>query len=207
MSTDCLIVVGAGGHARVVMDALQQSNDGACRFAFADDDAALHGQLILGQPVLGFASQFVRQGVRFHVAVGDNLNRDLLYQRLLAFGGVPMTVVHPRACVSSHALVSEAGFVAALAVIAPAAVIGFGAIINHGSVVDHDCNVGDFCHIAPGAYLSGGVRLGSRVFVGAGACVLPGVVVGDNTVIGAGAVVRFDVEANKTVVGVPARLI
>lgn len=205
MPIDRWIVVGAGGHARVVMDALQSTYPGQCHFAFVDDDVALHGQMILGQPVLGAASQFVLPGTCFHVAVGSNSTRGLLYQRLIAAGGVPVAVVHPKAAVSSHADLAAASFVAAQAVIAPAAKIGIGSIVNHGAVVDHDCSVGDFCHIAPGASLAGGVTLGRQVFVGAGARVLPGVFIGDEAVIGAGAVVRADVSPNTTVVGVPAR--
>lgn len=205
MSIDRWIVVGAGGHARVVMDALQSTYPEQCHFAFVDDDVALHGQMILGQPVLGAASQFVLPGTCFHVAVGSNSRRGLLFQRLIAAGGVPVSVVHPKAAVSSHADLAAASFVAAQAVIAPAAKIGIGSIVNHGAVVDHDCSVGDFCHIAPGASLAGGVTLGRQVFVGAGARVLPGVFIGDEAVIGAGAVVRSDVSPNTTVVGVPAR--
>jgi sugar O-acyltransferase (sialic acid O-acetyltransferase NeuD family) len=205
MSIDRWIVVGAGGHARVVMDALQLTYPGPCHFAFVDDDVALHGQMILGQPVLGAASEFVQAGTFFHVAVGSNATRYLLHQRLMAAGGFPVAVVHPKAVVSSHAELAAATFVAAQAVIAPAAKIGIGVIVNHGAIVDHDCAVGDFCHIAPSASLAGGVTLGRQVFVGAGARVLPGVFIGDEAVIGAGAVVRADVSPNTTVVGVPAR--
>lgn len=200
------IVVGAGGHARVVMDALKCEKGDSLNYAFADDDAALHGQFVLGVPVLGAASEVVLSGMRFHIAVGVNRTREMLYQRMLAIGAVPFAVAHPSAIVSRYAQLGVASFIAARAVVAPVAKIGLGAIINHGAVVDHDCLVGDFAHIAPGATLAGGVSVGRGVLVGAGANVLPGLVIGDGAVIGAGAVVVSDVSPGAQVVGVPARM-
>lgn len=200
------IVVGAGGHARVVMDALRYEKGDSLSYAFADDDVSLHGQFLLGVPVLGAVSKVVRSGMRFHIAVGMNRTREMLYHRMLAIGAVPFAVAHPSAIVSKYAQQGVACFIAARAVVAPAASIGVGAIINHGAVIDHDCLVGDFAHIAPGATLGGGVSVGRDVLIGAGANVLPGLVIGDGAVIGAGAVVVADVSSGARVVGVPARM-
>lgn len=208
MLTERWIVIGAGGHARVVMDALLLRERGdAEKLAFADDDASLHGRLMLGRPVLGAVSEVARSGMRFHVAVGANRTREMLYRRMLEAGAVPFAVIHPSACVSQHAALGEASFVAASAVLAPAASVGVGVIVNHGAVVDHDCIVGDFVHVAPGATLAGGVTIGRGVLVGAGANVLPGVAIGENAVIGAGAVVTADVPPAVKMTGVPARIL
>ena len=201
------VIVGAGGHARVVMDALLSGPLAATRNVFADDDVTLHGRLMLGLPVLDTPGALVQTGVRFHVAVGSNRHRELLFFRMLDAGGVPFTVAHPTACISRHSSLGDASFVAANAVIAPAVSIGVGAIINHSAVVDHDSVVGDFSHIAPGATLAGGVVVGRGVLVGAGVNVLPGLSIGDGAVVGAGAVVTSNVPAGVTVVGVPARKI
>ena len=205
MPTEHWIVVGAGGHARVVMDALQSEKGESISCAFADDDVSLHERFVLDVPVLGAASEVVSPGTRFHVAIGANRTREKLYKQMLGIGAVPFAVVHPSAIVSKYAHLGIASFVAARAVVAPAAKIGVGAIINHGAVIDHDCLVGDFSHIAPGATLAGGVSVGCGVLIGAGANVLPGVVIGDGAVIGAGAVVVADVLSGTQVVGVPAR--
>ena len=191
----------------MVMDALLCERNDAESLVFADDNAALHGCLMLGRPVLGAASEVVRVGSHFHVAVGNNRAREMIHQRTAAAGGTPFTVVHPAACVSSHASIGEGSFIAARAVVAPVASIGAGVIVNHNAVVDHDCLVGDFTHIAPGATLAGGVRVGRRVLVGAGANVLPGIVIGDGAVIGAGAVVAADVPPEAIMVGIPARIL
>jgi sugar O-acyltransferase (sialic acid O-acetyltransferase NeuD family) len=211
MGTDSLsaynwIIVGAGGHARVVMDGLLREGFDPAALAFADDDVALHGRLMLGRPVVGAVSEVVGVGSRFHVAVGANRVREALYRRLLSAGAIPFRVTHPSACVSQHAAIGEASFVAAGAVVAPAATIGIGAIVNHACVVDHDCVVDDFVHVAPGATLAGGVIVRRCALVGAGANVLPGLEIGESAMVGAGAVVTADVPAGAIVVGVPARV-
>lgn len=207
MLTDPWVIVGAGGHARVVMDALLCSADTQNLYVFADDDVALHGVEMLGVAVLAASTQLIKIGTRFHVAIGDNRKREILFHRFVAVGGVPFSVRHPGACVSQFVNFSEGSFVAARAVVAPASVIGMGVIINHSAVVDHDCRVGDFSHVAPGATLAGGVVLGCGVLVGAGARVLPGITIGAEAVIGAGAVVTADVPSHAKVVGVPGRVI
>jgi sugar O-acyltransferase (sialic acid O-acetyltransferase NeuD family) len=205
MHTDRWLVVGAGGHARVVMDALLLTRQNLGTFGFVDDNTLLHGHLMLGKPVMGSPSTVIFSGDNFHVAVGTNKTREHLYLTSYGAGGVPFTVIHPLACVSSFAILGQAVFIAARAVVAPQAVVGVGVIVNHGAVLDHDCVVGDFTHIAPGATLAGGVMVGRYVLIGAGANVLPGISIGDGAVIGAGAVVRANVSPGETVIGVPAR--
>jgi sugar O-acyltransferase (sialic acid O-acetyltransferase NeuD family) len=206
MHTDLWVVVGAGGHARVVIDAAQRERIAQASLAFADDNELLHGQVILGCRVMGAIIDVVLPGTRFHVGIGENHTRENLYRRLIAHGATPFIVMHPAAAVSAYARLGEACFVAAQAVVAPVSEIGVGAVINHGAVVDHHCHVGDFSHVGPGATLAGGVVVGRCALVGAGANVLPGVAIGDGAVVGAGAVVVSDVPAGAQVVGVPARI-
>ena len=201
------IVVGAGGHARVVMDAFLLGSAVSVRAAFADDDADLWGTSVLGCPVLGAVDAAVRTGGRFHVAIGHNGSRRRLMERLHAVGALSFGVVHPSAQVSPFATLGTGSFIAANSIVAPSAEIGDGVIVNHGAVVDHDCRVGDFSHIAPNATLAGGARVGRNVLVGAGARVMPGVSVSDDVVVGAGAVVLRDVPDSAVVVGIPAKLL
>lgn len=198
-------VVGAGGHARVVMDACMLDPAIGAPLRFADDDARFKGVSVLGCPVDVPIADVVRAGDRYHVAIGINHVRETIHARLLSLGAQPVSVVHPRACVSAHSQIGAGSFVAACAIVAPGAELEIGVIVNHAAVIDHDCVVGRFCHVAPSASLGGNVRLGHRVLVGAGARVLPGLTVGDGAVIGAGAVVVQDVPAGVVVTGIPAR--
>ncbi len=208
MRTEAAILLfGAGGHAKVVFDALQASVGEQAGLAVVDDNPALVGQDFFGiQVQCGDAcEQMVR--FRFHVAIGRNAVRQAVFARLRGRGGVPLTVVHPRAQVSPHARVGEGSFIAAGCIMAPASAIGEGVIVNHAAVVDHDCQVGAYSHIAPHVTLGGNVCIGEGVLVGAAAVVLPGVTVGHGCTIGAGAVVVTDVPPATTVIGVPGRVL
>jgi sugar O-acyltransferase (sialic acid O-acetyltransferase NeuD family) len=204
MHTDTIYIVGAGGHAKVVVDSLLLSGVSGDRIRLTDGNEKLAGTQVLDWTVTVPAVRDDMRDSCFHVAIGHAGIRARLHAQLLALGGRPVTIVHPRATVSSYATLGQGVFVAAHAVVAPSARIGDGAIVNHSAVVDHDCEVGQFSHIAPSATLAGAVRIGEGVLVGAGAKLLPSVQVGDQAVIGAGAVVLENVPAAHTYIGVPA---
>jgi sugar O-acyltransferase (sialic acid O-acetyltransferase NeuD family) len=201
MPTDSILILGAGGHAKVVLDALLRQGLRREGVEVADDGVALQGREFLGAPVRALAACLAR---RFHVAIGAAVARERAFGRLRGQGRVALSVLHTAASISPLAVLGEGVFVAAQAVVGPAAQLGEGVIVNHGAVVDHDCVVGAFSHIAPNATLGGGVTIGRRVLVGAGATLLPGVRVGDDTIIGAGALVARSIDGGGTWIGVPA---
>jgi sugar O-acyltransferase (sialic acid O-acetyltransferase NeuD family) len=202
MPTEAILLFGAGGHAKVVLDTLLLNGAVRADVDVTDDSAALHGADFLGAPVRAPGEC---GGRRFHVAIGVARAREAVQARLLAQGRQAINVIHPRASLSPLAALGQGVFMAAQAVVAPAARLGDAVIVNHGAIVDHDCVVGGFTHIAPHATLGGNVTIGRRVLIGAGATILPGVQVGDDCVIGAGAVVTASVAAGGTWVGVPAK--
>lgn len=207
MPTERILVVGAGGHAAVVLDALLASGVEPADIALADDDPALWGREVLGFVVVDPASQGAVSARWVHAAMGDAGAREACLARLAVGDRHPRSVVHPGASVSRFARLEPGCFVAARAVVAPRVSLARGVIVNHGAIVDHDCAVGAFAHIAPNATLGGAARVGAHALVGAGANLLPGVAVGDGALVGAGAVVNRDVPAGGRVAGVPARAI
>jgi UDP-perosamine 4-acetyltransferase len=203
------VVIGAGGHARVVIDALKRAG---VQVLFATDaDPAKHGQTMLGVPVAGGDEALATQVPgRVQLAlgigtVGNDRGRRATAERLAALGHQFATVIHPSAVVAPDVTVLEGAQIMAGAVVQTGSQIGRHAIVNTGACVDHDCRVGDYAHVAPGATLSGGVDVGDGAFVGAGACVIQSVRVGAGSIVAAGAVVIRDVPAGACVMGVPAR--
>ncbi|MFC5299832.1 NeuD/PglB/VioB family sugar acetyltransferase [Azospira restricta] len=207
MRTKEILLYGAGGHGKVVLDALLTSVDDLSGLLVVDANPELHGTEFLGFVVAMPGNCLALAPRNFHVSIGRCDVRRSVHEQLAGRGHEAMTVVHPEAVVSRFARVESGSFLAARSVLGPGAAVGAGVVVNHGAVVDHDCTVGAFSHIAPNATLGGAVRIGPGVLIGAGAVVLPGVSIGEGATIGAGAVVVSDVAGFTTVVGVPGRVL
>lgn len=206
-----VIVLGAGGHAKVLIEALLASS--AVIAGIVDPDPALAGIAILGVPMLGdddvvaeFPSSEI-QLVNGLGSVGLPLVRLQLFERFKALGYDFATVVHPSAIVASDVVLGEGAQIMAGAVIQPGSRIGINSIVNTRSSVDHDCIIGDHVHIAPGVTLSGGVKTGTGCHIGTGATVIQGITIGPDSVIGAGALVICDIPAKVTAFGIPAKVV
>lgn len=198
-----ILVLGAGGHARPVIEALRAT--GAEIVGLLDDAATAP---VLGVPVLGPLERLATHGgggAAAVIAIGDNATRLRVAARCRAAGVALPALIHPAALVSAHARLADGVQVMARAVIGPEAVLGALCLVNTGAIVEHDCVLGDAVHVAPGAVLCGGARVGARSLVGAGAVVQPGVVIGADARIGAGAAVAADAPAGARLGGVPAR--
>ena len=192
-----IVVIGAGGHAKVLISTLTAR--GFSIAAVFDDDDAKWGLDAQGTRVGRIERKRGGNGV---IGIGDNARRREM-ARTLSFEW--RTVVHPSAFVHPSARLGRGTVVFAGAVVQPDAVIGDHVIVNTGATVDHDCVVGDYAHLAPGAHLAGSVQVGEGAFLGIGSVVIPGVRIGDWSTLGAGAVAIRDVEDGVVAVGVPAR--
>lgn len=193
-----LLLLGGGGHGRVVMGATERlvsgvidaSDPGLLIPWIGDDEAGLQEDPAATELLHGVGEL----GLRCHLA-----------ERYGAAGFQFARVVHPRAIVID-AQIDAGAQVMAGAIVQVGACVGAGAIVNSGAIVEHDCVIGELAHVAPGAVLAGAVTVGPRALVGVGARVLPGVSIGAGATIGGGAVVTRDVPAGATVVGVPGRV-
>lgn len=204
-----LIVYGAGGHAKVIIDAIERSGNHA-GILVADDRPALHGQLFFGYPVIGGREALLALPAprpEAIAAIGDNDARLVVGAWLREQGCTLAAVVHPTACLGRGSAVGAGSFLAAGVVVNPDTVLGEMVIVNTSATVDHDCVLEDGVHVAPGCHLCGNVRVGRGSLIGVGAVVIPGVRIGAGVVVGAGAVVRADVPDAARVAGVPARAI
>lgn len=208
-----LLILGAGGHAKVVAETALASGV-ASSVAFLDDrctgpDACLS---VLGWPVFGPLAFALEADTSDHfdaavVAIGHAATRLYWIQQLQVAGYRMPVLFHPTAWVSPSAEFGPASVVFAQVSVQAQSSIGTGAILNNGCSVDHDAQLADGVHICPGARLAGEVKVGARSWIGLGASVIQQVCIGSDVTVGAGAAVVRDVPNKVTVVGVPARIV
>lgn len=209
MTSRPFIVIGGGGHAKVVINTLRRSGHqilGVC-----DIDKSKVDGSVLGVPVLGDDGSLARYAIdEVQVAMGIGATgrspiRQSVFERFHAAGYEFAPICDRTAVIGDRVTVMGGAQILTGAVIQPETRIGANAIINTQASVDHDCLIGDHTHIAPGATICGGVRVGDGSYVGAGAVVIQELTIGTNSIVGAGAVVLADVPSGQTVVGNPAR--
>ena len=199
-----VVVVGAGGHGRELVDVARAAGFEVVGVVSAD---APEPDLLerLGVTWLGGDDKLDGLGVPHVLGLGYPEVRARVDAALTARGLQAATLVHPQSSIGSDVHLGDGVVVTAGVRITTNVVLGRHTHLGVGSVVSHDCRLGDHVTLAPGVLMSGDVTVGHRVFVGVGAVVVPGCVIGDDAVIAAGAVVVGDVPAGVTAKGVPAR--
>ncbi len=204
-----VVVIGAGGHARVIIDALQR--DGRTVTGAVDRDKATWHTMIAGVPVLGgddWIDVEDRLALELVIGIGflglHSTRRDV-FDKFKALGFRFSPVIDPSATITGAVEIGEGAQVLAGCVVQPSTRIGRNTILNTRALADHDCDIGAHAHIAPGAVLCGNVHVGDETLIGAGATVLQSVSVGRNCVVAAGAAVTQNVPDGSRVAGVPAK--
>ncbi len=205
-----IIIVGAGGQARVVYEILRYDRNLEV-VGFVDPVLKEPDEKIMNLPVLGDFSimpDLIKKGVSgFIVGVGDNKIRTQRFEEMKNMGLEPITAVHPAANIASDAKIGDGTVISIGATIAEGAVIGDNVIINTGAIVEHGDVIENNVHIGPGAALAGKVTVKKGTFVGLRSVIKEFVTVGESVTVGAGAVVLEDIPDNAVAVGAPAKVI
>jgi sugar O-acyltransferase (sialic acid O-acetyltransferase NeuD family) len=203
---DKVLIYGAGGHGKVVLDILLEC--GMNVLGFLDDDKNKIGQSINGFKIFGDRLFLAgNRKVNIALGIGDNKIREAVYRKVNAMRLPIISAIHPCAIISMNTQIGEGVVIMPGVVINTGTVLENGVVVNTGATIDHDCHLGRFCQIWPGAHLAGTVKVGQFSYIGTGVSVIQNINIGKNAVIGAGAAVISKIPDNVTVVGVPARVI
>jgi sugar O-acyltransferase (sialic acid O-acetyltransferase NeuD family) len=214
MTTTKIVIVGAGGHARDVLDVIEACNDASAGYDvlgfIVGAGFGAPGALVNGRPILGDFGWLAGRAadVRLVTAVGSpSLRRRLVEEARGAGARFADAVVHPSVIRTRRIELAEGCVVGAGVTMTSLIRLGPHAQINNGCTVAHDVVIGAYATISPGVRLSGNVEIGEGAFVGTGASIIEKIHVGAWSVVGAGSAVIRDVPANATAVGCPARVI
>ena len=197
-----VVIIGAGGHAKVIADIVLLSGDNL--IGFLDDNKEKQGLTIFkGYKVIGKISDADKyQNSYFIIAIGDNYRRSDIAEKLnLKY----YTAIHPKAIIADTVKIGEGTVVMAGAVINPSTKVGKHCIVNTSCSIDHDNTLEDYVHISPGAHLAGTVYIEEYTWICAGATVSNNISISSDIIVGAGATVLKNLSTAGTYVGTPAR--
>lgn len=208
-----IIIIGAGGHARVVNEVLRHYHDKNIEvLSFIDNLPNKTGEEIMGIPVKGdhsiIPNLIKEEGINgYIVAIGDNSIRTQYFDDIMAMGIEPINAIHPNAHISYDAKINKGVVIATGSTIATKAEIGNNSIINTGAIIEHETIIEDNVHVASGSVIAGRVKVKKGSFIGAGSVIKEYITIGENAIIGAGSIVLNDIPDNVTAVGAPAKVI
>lgn len=212
MSKMFVFIIGAGGHAKVLVDCLRDDSE-IIIAGFLDKNEQLHGKLILDFKVLGCEEDILRKysvmDIRLINGVGSvnlPLQREKVFNKFKNTGYCFLNVKHPTSYLGYEVQLGEGVQLFARSTIQPGCKIGNNVIINTQTLIDHDCYIGDHVHLAPGVICCGNVTIGKGTHIGSGAVLLQGVTIGEYCLVAAGAIVTRDIESHCKVAGIPARM-
>ena len=200
-----IIIIGAGGHAKVIADIITKSDDNL--IGFLDDNLDIQNKTIyLDKKVIGTIKDIDKyKECYFIIGIGNNNIRENIAN---TYNLKWHTVIHPSAIIANEVSIGEGSVVMAGVIVNPGTKIGKHCIINTKSSLDHDSIIENYVHISPGATLAGTVHIKEKTWICAGVTIINNIKVAKNNIIGAGSVVIKDIkEENGTYVGVPARKI
>lgn len=200
-----LIIIGAGGYAKVVMDSVDLYNYRMYGFLDEYSDKTTH----MGYPIISHNWDELKdkENYVYFIAVGNNNRRRIWYNRLMKEKCRLINIIDKSALISPMAIIGNGCFVGRFAIINSDSVVGDNCIVNNRASIEHGCSLANHVNMSTNTVINGDVHIGEGTFIGSGSVTLGQKTVGEWSVIGAGAVVTKDVPDHKVVAGVPARVI
>lgn len=212
MNEKKLLIIGAGGHAKVVADAVDDNKYEIV--GMLDKDDGRIGDFVNGIPIIGTdhaAELFYGKGITNAVIgighMGDSHLRNAIFARLKNIGFLMVNVIHKTAFVSKDVVMGEGNVILPHVTINSGAQIGNNNIINTGAILEHEVELGNNVHMAPGTIVCGASRIGDHTFIGAGSTIIQGLTIGNNVLVGAGSTVINSVQDNSLLYGTPAKTV
>lgn len=200
-----LIIVGAGGFAKSVIDSVDKHIYNIIGFIddYKNDDSHL------GYPILGKTVDDIKNpsGFFYFIAIGNNEKRMHWFNELKKQNLKLVNIIDKSAIISENAKIGEGCFIGKLVVINNTAQIGNNCVINTRAIIEHGCIIGNHVNISTNTVLNGDVSVYDGGFVGSCSVINGQSHIGKNVVIGSGSVVTKNIEDNATAVGVPAKVI
>lgn len=199
-----LIIIGAGGYAKSVLDSVDYMNFKMTGYI---DDIKPVGTIHQGYPVLGSGIECLENPADyvFFIAIGNNYKRKVWFDKLKERNLSLINVIDKSALVSNAATIGEGSFIGKLAILNHGSSVGDNCVINTRALIEHGCKINNHVNISTNATLNGDVVCEEGSFIGSGTVINGQLTIGEWALVGSGAVVINDVDKNKTVVGVPAK--
>ncbi len=201
-----MIVIGAKGHAREVLDILRVTSQKDKILFFDNITKYLPNETFYDHYIIKTideAEKILKTNPKFCLALGGSFIRNKLYNLFLSLGGIPVDVISPESKISTLAKVGNGLNMMAFSSILGNAIVGDGTLINAYASIHHDVHIGEFCEISPGARILGNCKIGKRCIIGSNAVILPGCEIVDDVVIGAGSVVTKNIISSGVYIGAP----
>lgn len=207
-----MLIVGAKGFAKEVLEILHQNGDLENLVFFDDVNDDIHGLLYNQFPILKNLEEaknyFQNTDKRFTIGIGNPILRKNMFSKFSAVGGQATSVISSLSEIGSYGVSIDEGCVVMGGVrISNDVKIGKGTMIYYNSVITHDVEIGDFVEVSPGSSILGRAKIGHNAHIATGAIILPDLWIGSDVTVGAGSVVTRNLPDNCTAVGAPAKII